>query len=89
MKAVLGYVKSFTKFAKIVSDYRRSFRHWRKGLWGATRGSVLGWESMLFGIGRRSGNVRAGMPDAGIGWIEVAILKLHIAGVWAQALIEA
>jgi len=52
-----------------------------KGCGGATRGSILGRESMLFGIGRRSGSVRAGMSAAGIGWIEVAPLRLRIAGV--------
>ena len=41
----------------------------------------MGRESMLFGIGRRSGSVRAGMSAAGIGWIEVAPLRLRIAGV--------
>ena len=41
VKHSLDYVKHFTKFAKIVCDYRRSIRHRRKGLWGDTRPSVL------------------------------------------------
>ena len=61
---------------KMVCDYRRSFRHLLKDAWGDTGGRFCGRESMLFGIGRRGGSLRADVLAAVIGWIEVALLSL-------------